>query len=86
MMHVQSFTYKQFDNDIFEDFEDVFVDSIEKDILKITDSHFTKNVTEMIKFLQEDIKPNFDEVQILQIKTQEKNLFIFKKNRKQSLA
>lgn len=86
MIHVQSFTCEQFDNDIFEDFEDVFVDSIENDISKIVSLHFSKNVAEMIEFLQEALKPNFDEVEVLQIKTPEKNLFLFKKNRKVSLA
>lgn len=86
MINVKSFTYEQFKNDIFEELEYVFVDSIENDILKITDLYFTKNVTEMIEFLQKDLKPNFDEVEVLQIITMEKNLFLFKKNRKSSLA
>jgi hypothetical protein len=82
MIHVQSFTYEQFRNDIFEDFEDVFVDNIENDILKTVSIHFSKSTIEMIRFLKEGLKPNLDEVEVLQIKTSEKNLFLFKKNRK----
>jgi hypothetical protein len=80
MIEVKAFTYEQFTNNI-EDTENFYVNDIEKDMSRILESNFPKNV-----MTQEIFKLSLNQIEVLQIKTPDKNLMLVKNIKQLSLS